>query len=63
MPKRKPRPARPIPAKQQKPASGVWTKVLYTTLGAILVKGADMLDNIDRLPSSVSRTAHHAYEW
>ncbi|UPG92665.1 hypothetical protein [Luteibacter aegosomatissinici] len=63
MPKRKRRPAPPTQAKRAQPTSGVWTKALFAALGAVLVKGADMLDNLDRLPNAVTSTAHHAYEW
>lgn len=43
--------------------SGVVTKVLFTILGGVLVKGADVLDNLNRLPSALSQSTHRAYEW
>ena len=43
--------------------SGAFTKVAFTILGGLLVKGADIVDNLIRLPNAINQGTHLAYEW
>lgn len=50
---------------QAKPGwkDGLSTKLLFAVIGGVIVKGADVLDNLNRLPGAVTQSAHRAYEW